>query len=245
VTAVPGEQSQNAHTSILESRIRSEKASWRFFWLAVLLSVSQVLLAQPTQPATAPSTASATQTTTASTGTNASPGDPKSNSSALHWIAENLKDLAFIIGGVVAVILAIVAAVLFTKRGRLMILGAVLDGLAADPASAERLYAGVLRSESADQTRPRKIYDLVISVDEDRDRQKIYERVLTIEGDRGKISTAFINHLRNDADTSRLLLDLIVWEFGRNRIDDFIGLLTNPKTAKAVQDLVAARRDDQ
>jgi len=235
---------QAPHTSILESRIRSEKALWRFFWLAVLLSVSQVLLAQPALPATAPSTASATQTATASAGTSAAPGDSKSNSSALHWIAENLKDLGFIIGGVVAVILAIAAAVLFTKRGRLMILGAVLDGLAADPASAKRLYDGVLQSETADPTRARKIYDLVIGVDEDR--EKIYDRVLMIDDVRGgKLATTVLNHFNNSPDSSRLLMNLIVLEFGKTRSDDFIGLLGTPKTLRALRDFLELPKDDK
>jgi hypothetical protein len=234
----------NRHTSILESRIQTKKAFWRFFWLAVLLAASQASIAQQTQTATALSTATATQTATTSTGSNAPSGNANPKSSVLHWIAENLKDLAFIIGGVVAVILAIVAAVLFTRRGRLMILGAVLDGLAADPASAKRLYDGVLQSEAADPARPRKIYDLVISVDDDRG--KIYDRVLKVEEDHGKIAKAFLNRLSEPKDSAALLLmNVIVWGFGKDRIDDFIGLLKNPKTAKALQDLVSAPKDDK
>jgi hypothetical protein len=226
---------------------------WRFFWLAVLLALSQALLAQPVRTATTPSTATATQTATGSTGTNAPPADAKANLSWLHWLAENLKDVAFIVSGIVAVILVIVAAVLFTKRGRLMILGTVLDGLAADPASAKRLYEGILLSESADQTRARKVYDLVISVDDDR--TKIYDRVIQTDEGRGKITTAVIHRLREDANSSRQLLDLIVWELGGNRSKDFTDLLEkreNQQILKAAHDIRAvtgtqdaAQKDDK
>jgi hypothetical protein len=240
---------------------------WRFYLLAVLLALSHALLAQPPQTATAPSTATTTQTATGSTGTSASPSDAKANLSWLHGPVENLKDIGFIVGGIAAVILAIVAAVLFTKRGRLMILGAVLDGLAADPASAKRLYDGVLQLEktfghilggvldgiAADQTRARRIFDCVISVDEDR--TKIYDRVIQSEEGRWKITTAVIHRLRDDPNSSRQLLDLIVWEFGGNRSKDFTDLLEkreNQQILKAAHDIRAvtgtqsvAQKDDK
>ena len=271
----------------------------RLFRLAILLALSQVLHAQPTQTATAPSTATATRMPSGSTGTNAEPSDPKANSSRLHWLAENLKDIAFIASAAFTVILIIVAAVLITKRGRVMILGAVLDGLAtdapsaqrlydgvllsdekcakilsavlnglaADPASAKRLYDCVLQSEkahedilgcvldgiAADSARARKIYDLVMRVDEDR--TKIYDRVIQTDDGRGKITTAVIRRLSEDSNSSRQLLDLIVWEFGGNRSKDFADLLAkreNQQILKAMHDIRAvtgtqdaAQKDDK
>lgn len=222
---------------------------WRFYWLALLLALSYALLAQQVQTTTAPSTATATQTATAPTGTNASPSDAKANLSWLHWLAENLKDIA----GIVAAIFIMVTAVMFTKRGRLIILGAVLDGFAADPASAKRLYEGILLSETADQTRARKIYDLVISVDEDRAR--IYDRVIHADQSRGMITTAVIRRLSEDPNSIRQLLNLIVGEFGGNRSKDFAELLArreNQQILKAMHDIRAvtspqdaAQKDDK
>ena len=125
-----------------------------------------------------------------------------------------------------------------------------------DPASAKRLYDVIMLSELADKDRASNIYDLVIRVDEDRgkiydrilkieeDRGKIYDRVLKIEEDRGKIAKGFLNRLSEPSDSAAFfLMNAIVWGFGKDRLDDFIGLLANPKTVKALQDLVAARKE--
>jgi hypothetical protein len=219
----------------------------RAFWIGVLLPLS-ALLALPA--ATVPPAPTATQTT----GTNPERPDAKSDPSRLHSVAENLKDVAVIASGAFTSILAFVAAVLISKRGRVMILGAVLDGLAADPASAKRLYEGILLSEktfehilggvldgiSADQTRAHRIYDCVMKVDDDR--AKIYDRVIAADQSRGMITTTVIRRLSEDSNSIRQLLNLIVGEFGGNRSKDFAELLSrreNQQIIKAMQDIRA------
>jgi hypothetical protein len=136
--------------------------------------------------------------------------------------ADQVKDITLIITVAATGILFVATVILFTKKGRGVLIGAVLDGIGADKDHARRLYESVL---NVDKDRGEILASTLAGLNADpKHAGRVYDLMMQMDKDRGLITHAVIHGLIDDDNSATKLLDIIVLELRRKPRKDLAEL---------------------